>query len=57
MNFSAIQTEEDFDKLHQNEIWLDAAKEICHRHRVSFDKIARAGGSEHIVFSLIMRSF
>jgi hypothetical protein len=44
------KTEEDFDAHFQNEIWLEAAKEICQRHHISFSKIRRAGGSEHIVF-------
>lgn len=50
MKFTLIQTKEDFEANFQNEIWLEAAKEICDRHRVSFDEIKRAGGSEHIVF-------
>ncbi|HMS39863.1 MAG TPA: aminoglycoside phosphotransferase family protein [Pyrinomonadaceae bacterium] len=50
MNLSIVKTEEDFDAHHQSEIWLDVAKEICRRHRISFNKIERASGSEHIVF-------
>lgn len=50
MKWSSIETEKDFDEQHKSEIWFEAAKEICKRHRVSFDKIERAGGSEHIVF-------
>ncbi len=49
---SLIKTEEDFDEYHQSEIWLDAAKKICRSHRVSFNEIKRAGGSEHVVFFL-----
>lgn len=48
--FSSIQIEEDFDAHRQSEIWLEAAKEICRRHHVSYSEIRRAGGSEHIVF-------
>lgn len=44
------KTKEDFDAHQQSEIWLDVAKEICRWHRISFDEIKRAGGSEHIVF-------
>lgn len=50
MKLLQITTEKDFDAHHQSEIWLDVAKEICRRHRVSFDEIKRAGGSEHVVF-------
>lgn len=50
MNFQQVLNEKDFDEHHQNEVWLDAAKEICRRHRISCSKIRRAGGSEHIVF-------
>ena len=50
MKFPQIIAEKDFDAQFQSEIWLDAAKEICLRHRVSFTEIKRAGGSEHIVF-------
>ncbi|HQU86944.1 MAG TPA: aminoglycoside phosphotransferase family protein [Pyrinomonadaceae bacterium] len=48
--FPQIQTKEDFEANFHSKIWLEAAKEICRKHRVSFDKIKRAGGSEHIVF-------
>lgn len=50
MLFPKINSEKDFDALFSSEIWLDAAREICKRHRVSFKTIERAGGSEHIVF-------
>jgi len=52
MKLSSIETEKDFDTHHKSEIWLDVAKEICRRHRVSFNEIKRAGGSEHVVFFL-----
>ncbi len=32
------------------EIWLEAAKEICRRHRISFSELKRANSSDHIVF-------
>lgn len=50
MKLSEIQTEKDFDEHHKSEIWLDAAKKICRANNFSFNKIERAGGSEHIVF-------
>lgn len=50
MKFSVLKSEKDFDAHFQSPIWVDAAKEICWRHRVSFNEIERAGGSEHIVF-------
>ena len=50
MKYLQITTEKDFDAHHQSELWLDVAKEICKIHRISFDEINRAGGSEHIVF-------
>lgn len=56
MNFPQIQTKEDFEANFQSEIWLDAAEEICRKHRIAFDEIKRAGGSEHIVF-LIDKKF
>lgn len=56
-----IQSEKDFDALFQSEIWLDISKEICRRHRISFSRLERAGGSEHIVFfidsSLILKIY
>lgn len=50
LNFPQIKTKEDFDANFSSGIWLDVAKEICQKHRISIDEIKRAGGSEHIVF-------
>ncbi|MEP7038479.1 MAG: hypothetical protein ABI891_09050, partial [Acidobacteriota bacterium] len=50
MKFSVLKSEKDFDAHFQSQIWVDAVQELCRRHRVSFNKIERAGGSEHIVF-------
>ena len=50
MKFPVIKTAEEFGEYFQSGIWMDAAKQICRRHRISFAALKRAGGSEHIVF-------
>lgn len=61
MKFSRIKSEKDFDAHFKNQIWFEAAKEICRRHQISFSRLERAGGSEHIVFfiddSLILKIY
>ncbi len=51
-----IESEADFDRLFQNPVWAQAAKQICLRHHVSFSEIKRVESSDHIVF-LIDDSF
>ncbi len=52
MKFPDINSEEDFDAHFQNPLWLDAAKEICRRHRIVFDRLERANSSDHVVFTI-----
>ena len=52
MKFPVINREEDFDAHFQSPIWLDAAKEICRRHRIVFNGLKRADSSDHIVFTI-----
>ncbi|MCU0239944.1 MAG: aminoglycoside phosphotransferase family protein, partial [Pyrinomonadaceae bacterium] len=52
-----ITTEEDFDEHFHNQIWTETAKEVCKRHRISFQQIIRSQTSfDHIVF-IIDNSF
>ena len=55
------ETDEDFDEHFESDVWLEAAKEICRRHRISFDEIKRAASSDHVVFlideSLVLKFF
>lgn len=50
LKFPAINNKEDFDEHFQSQIWFEAAKEICRRHRVSFVELKRSERGEHIVF-------
>ncbi len=50
MKFPIITTEQDFDEHYKSDIWLDAAKQICRRHNISFSELKRAEFSEHIIF-------
>lgn len=50
MNLSHIKTDEDFTSHFQSKIWLDAAKEICQKHNISFNELKRSNSSDHIVF-------
>lgn len=50
MKFPTITTEQDFDKHYKSDVWLDAAKQICGRHAVSYAALKRAEYSEHIIF-------
>lgn len=50
MNFLHVKTEKDFDEHFESQIWVEAAKEICRRHRISYSEIKRADSSDHIVF-------
>lgn len=44
------ETDEDFDAHFESEAWLEAARAICRRHRISFNEIKRAASSDHVVF-------
>ena len=50
MKFPIIKNKQDFDEQFQSQIWLDAAKEICRRHRISFAELKRADSSDHVVY-------
>lgn len=50
MPLPVIKNNRDFDEHFQSEIWLDAAKEICRRHRIAFEQIKRANSSDHVVY-------
>ncbi len=56
MKFPIIKNKEEFDEHFQSRIWLDAAKQICRRHQISFNRLKRSENGEHIVF-LIDDSF
>lgn len=45
-----LESKKDFDEHFQSEFWIDLAKEICCRHRISFDELKRANSSDHVVF-------
>lgn len=50
--FPNFENAQDFDAHFQSAIWLDAAKEICRRERVSFSEIKRLNSSDHVVFAI-----
>lgn len=52
LKFPIIKCKEEFDEHFQSRIWLDAAKQICRRHKISFAELKRSEGGEHIVFLL-----
>lgn len=52
LKFPVIENEKDFDEHFQDEIWLDAAKEICRREHISFSEIKRVASSDHVVFAI-----
>jgi hygromycin-B 7''-O-kinase len=47
-----IISNEDFTAHFQSEIWTDAARQICRRHKISFSELRRGASSDHIVFLL-----
>lgn len=61
INFSFIRNKDDFDAYFTSKFWLDAAKEICRRHSISFYELNRANSSDHIVFliddSLVLKIY
>lgn len=50
MKFPLITTKQEFDEHFRNEIWFDAARQICLRHSISFNSLIRSEHGEHIVF-------
>ncbi len=56
MKFPIIKNKEEFDEYFQSSIWLDAAKQICRQHQISFTQLKRPENGEHVVF-LIDNSF
>ncbi len=56
LEFPIVKNKEEFDEHFQDRIWLDAAKQICRRHRISFTRLKRSENGEHVVF-LIDDSF
>lgn len=61
MKLPNIRTEKNFDEYFQNKIWLDAAKQICQRHKITFSELNRGTSSDHIVFliddSLVLKIY
>lgn len=43
---------EDFERLSQSEVWHEAARIICQRHKISFDQMRRAEQGDNIIFLL-----
>jgi aminoglycoside phosphotransferase (APT) family kinase protein len=52
MKLPRIVTNEDFTTHFESDFWLEAAREICRRHRVFFREIKRGASSDHVVFLL-----
>jgi hygromycin-B 7''-O-kinase len=50
MFFPKIVSNEDFDRHFQSDFWINAAEEICCRHKISFHQLKRAASSDHLVF-------
>jgi len=50
MKLPFIAEEKDFLRYFKDEIWLNAAENICQRHSISHHSLQRAEGGEHIVF-------
>lgn len=56
MKFPSITTKQEFEAYYENDVWFDAARQICERHKISCANLRRAEKSEHIIF-LIDDSF
>ena len=52
MKFPTVTTDEEFNEYFQSEIWSDAAKQICQRHKIPFAELKRFANGEHIVFTV-----
>jgi len=50
MKFPVITTVEEFDEHFINDVWFEAARQICLRHDISFNRLTRSEQGEHIVF-------
>ena len=50
MKFPVITTKQEFDEHFRNDVWANAARQICRRHDVSFKDLKRSEHGEHIVF-------
>lgn len=50
MHLPVVSTNEEFSRHFQSEIWLEAAREICRRHKIDFAELKRAASSDHLVF-------
>jgi hygromycin-B 7''-O-kinase len=50
MRLPLISSREEFEARFGDEVWPEAAREICRRHGVSRDAIQRVDSGEHIVF-------
>jgi len=50
MKYPIIKSKEEFDEHLQSRIWVQAAKQICRRHHISFSNLKRTDNGEHIVF-------
>ena len=45
-----IKTADEFDRYYKADFWRARAEAVCRRHQLSPANLARAGGSEHVVF-------
>jgi hygromycin-B 7''-O-kinase len=50
MKLTSILTAEDFERHFRSELWLEAAKTVCRRHKISFRHLHRSEHGENIVF-------
>ncbi len=50
MKLPFVAEEKDFVRHFKDEIWLNAAENICRRHSISYHSLRRAEAGEHIVF-------
>ncbi len=50
IKFPIIENKEEFNEHFQSQIWLDAARQICERHQISFTELKRSEKGEHVVF-------
>lgn len=50
MKLSSLLTTEEFEKAFRDERWREAARIVCGRHGLSFERLTRAEHGENIVF-------
>ena len=48
--YPRIKNEKDFADHFQSEFWIEAATQICRRHKIFHTEIKRANSSDHVVF-------